>query len=231
MFAEDVVNDLLSEARFQMSDARRTDIAEDERVLAAGLYLETVAALEAVGVPLEDKGSLPTRLIHDALAELSTDVLQQAADDISDMIHNAIDDPFDSEYLEALSTQLDWALMFRQSFHRRLVGARILLGEDIHLSEQQREAVEYFDALIRPLSWGLTFNTGREGHALMVAPEHRDAHWWWSEALDIRWEALAAASEVSDILERYPTFELYFERLRRASRVRLGTARPADLPI
>jgi hypothetical protein len=237
---EEIADDLLAEANFQLSEAQREELAQEDRVDAIGLFLETLAALEAGGVSFPHAYDVPAKGVQDALAALSAEALEEAADEVSDMIESAVDNPFEPAYLDTLGSRLDWILMYRQRFHRRLVGARLVLEKkhpgqkdeqvsNTSLSQKQRQAVEYFDSLVKPRAWGLVFrNRVREGHALMIRPEERERYWWWFEGIDLRWEPLAFASDLAELIERYPSFERYFNRLRRASRVQLGKTVPEE---
>ncbi len=221
----DIIDELYQAVDDQRQRALDPDLGRDERVEAAGLYLEALGALAAAGHEPEAglPAELPAELTRSALAALDAGALRSEADRLARLVEEAVDDPFEDVHLDVLAERVEDALLERQRFDRRLAGARVVLGEAAGWSDEQAGAVGYFDTLLRPLAWGLAFaNRGREGHALMVAPEQRPQHWWWFEALDVSWDALGAAAELAELVERYPTFARYFERLRLAARQRLG---------
>ena len=220
----EVADELRSDAVALRQEALDESRDREARVEAMGLFLENIAGLAAGGVPVpaELLQGLPADLLQASVEALSGDDLIAAADDVNEMVGRAIDEAWDEETLLGLASKIEWPLLQRQRFTVRLEGARQVLGT-MKLSEEQVEAVDYFDGLVRPLAWGLTFiNQHREGHGLLVAPADRRARWWWTEATDISWEAVRSAAEVAEIAERYPSFAQHLDRLRASARARLG---------
>ncbi|HOX46058.1 MAG TPA: hypothetical protein PK668_20820 [Myxococcota bacterium] len=229
--ALEVLSDLQREAGRHLAEALRPELATDDRAVEAGLYLECLADLQAAGAPQAADTNLPAALVRASLQALDATALVDSADRLGALLDKAVEDAAEPERLQGLEPELELHVLRRQRFTRRLEGARIALGGELAWSPGQAEAVEYFDARVRPMAWALAFaNQRREGHARLSAPAARADQWWWMEGVDVRWQAVVMAEDVAELLERWPTFELHLDQLRRAARVRQGRAREADLP-
>lgn len=222
--SEEVVHALREQLQEQASAAGRDDVPLDDRVEAVGLCLESVAALEAAGASVSLPVKLPAALVSKAIESLDPEALKDAADELAGTLHGALNSAWDEEALSAHREQVEDLLLARQRVSRRLQGA-MLLRYALPDTSSLAEAVEYFDALIRPLVWQLAFTSSeREGHALMIQQARRADCWWWCEALDVDWETIRTAATTAELLERFPTFANYFAGLRSAAAARLRPA-------
>ncbi|MBN2096453.1 hypothetical protein JW752_03600 [Candidatus Peregrinibacteria bacterium] len=230
----EIVQDILADAKEYEQELSDANTPEEEKVECAGLYLECLAALSAAKESLpETKLELSESLIQKVIGMLSAEVLTDEADRVIEIINRTIDNCHDDEDDELLVSQLDIEhhLQYRHRFMTRMEGARLVLGDKApDYSDEQKDAVLYFDGLIRPIVWGMSFaNSRRSGHAMMIHPENRKDYWWWCEGCNIFWGDIQTAGEVAELMERYETFRTFVERFRRTARIMLGKAKPEDV--
>ena len=228
---EELARELNAEAEHQLTAAEDPALSEEDRAEALGLYLEVRATLAAAGepgpakVPMLDAGRVAA-----TLGALSAEELCETAEETAASVTAAVGSPFNRDLLGEVGLGIEAALQERNRFDARLAGARQVCGPELELSEEQREAVAFFDELVRPLVWGASVaNAAREGHARMIAPAGREGRWWWTEALDVNWGTVRSAGDVAELVERYPSFARYFDELREAARVRTRLQAGADL--
>jgi len=218
------IKQLRSLAEAMLRDAKNETLDYEEREDACSVYLESLAKLNAAGEEPTPASEPDENLVRGAVESLDGEWLSELADELQRILENVLIDPFDVDGVSAAAERAEWILQQRERFHDRVEGARKIVV-DIQLNRKQQQGVDYFDLLLRPMSWALTFiNYKRTGHALAAELERRRERWWWTEATNVTWDSVLHADEVAELIERYPTFAAYIDRLRRAARLRLAAA-------
>lgn len=217
--AEKELAALLQEARAGSAAATNPRLSRTERVGSAARYLEALGDLRAAGASGDGIDRIQDSFAVEAVKALDPQELEQAADELHDLLKRVMADPHDEAIPQHVS-RVHSLLQMRHRSSRRVEGAKILgLGEVT--TGEQKEAMDYFDARVRPLAWAMAFaHEVREPHLRRIARENRKASWWWSEGIDVDWRAVQLVTETAELVARYPSFEGYLERSVEAARTR-----------
>lgn len=223
--AESDIAALLVEARECSATASNAGLPHRDRVEAAGRYLQAIADLHAAGVPADGVQKVELSLAEEAVRALDPEPLEHAADEIDELLSEVVEDPFQDNMAERADTLMRH-LAVRHQAGRTIEGA-MLVGLRTELSEEQAEAFDYFESLVRPIMWAMAFaNEARVPKLRRIAREKRKASWWWSEGIDIDWRAVQLVTETAEIMARYPAFERYLDKTVRAARARRSVKQP-----
>jgi len=210
---------MLVVARESSAAASNPRLSHQDRVEAAGRYLQAIADLHAAGSVAEGVQRVEVSLAEEAVRALDPESLQQAADEIDELLSDVAEDPYLKNLAERAELLMQH-LAVRDRAGRRLEGAK-LLGLSTELNEEQREAFDYFESVVRPMAWAMAFaNEERVAKVRRIAPANRKASWWWCEGTDIDWKAVQLVTETAELLARYPSFGRHLDRTVQAARAR-----------
>ena len=180
------------------------NLSQEDRAEAWGLCLETAAQLELEGHPLDSPLPAHPELEKAALAMLDPEELLDAADAVARLLESAGSCQGD---LDELVLELEPLLLVRHRAFTR--------GYFAHsIPDALARAIGYFDALLRPLVWAMSFsNQMRSGHAELIAPTNRSRAWWWCEGLDVEWATVEQAFQTALLASRFPAFGRHLQAM------------------